>query len=548
MNDKKISGWPDCNRPDPTFPLGTTIQESLLRVCEKFGKWSAIKDESSGLLSYKKLQLHALILAGQIRELPGDRIAVLLPSSVAAMVTVFAILLSGKIPVMLNWTLGSNPLKSTQAVAGFETIISSSKFLEKVKPDLGALQKIVVSLEEIKEKISWWDKLSGWWLSRHEPERILELLGVHEIDPHAPAVILFTSGTEAEPKGVPLSHTNLLSNFIALAEPLAFTKDDVFLSALPPFHSFGFSTTGLLPILTGVRAVYTPNPLESKTIAGIIEKNSATILMSAPLFLQALFQSVKRSDQQDALHSIRLVVSGSEKAPNELYAATEQLCPNGYFLEGYGLTECSPVIASNRPERPKSGVGTPLPGVELAFIDRETKVPLPYGQEGEICVSAPSVFYGYLGERKKVFTAIDGRDWLRTGDCGYIDTNGNLVISGRLKRFVKIGGEMVSLTRVERDLSKHLHNLFDDGIQIALTGYEEAGKKGVIQASIGFAAGRKEETIDVALLGSFLEAEGYSSLVRISDILTYSKGLPLTLVGKINYIQLAKDFQVRREK
>lgn len=531
--------WIKKGRFAPTKPLGKTIQDSFLKICEKGGSAPAVADEISGVLSYKKLRLSALILAKKIQQLPGEHVAILLPASVAANLTILSVLLAGKVPVMLNWTLGQQVLTRVKALGGFEKVITSAAFLQRAKIDAGPLNEDLITLEELRSEISMWDKLCGLWRSWHSASSILKALHLDKLDPYKPAVILFTSGTEAMPKGVPLSHKNLLSNHAAIFDPMCFEKSDVFLSALPPFHSFGFSTTGLLPIMIGVRAFYAPDPLASKTIASSVEKWHCTVLMSAPLFLQALYQRAAPGQ----LQSLRIIISGSEKAPKELYETTKKLCPNGTFIEGYGLTECSPVVAANRLDADKGGVGKPLNSFEIAIIDRQTQKRLPDHAEGEICLFGPSIFYGYLNNQPSPFIELDKKEWLRTGDCGFIDSEGRLHITDRLKRFIKMGGEMIPLTGVERALSDYFTNKLGEGVQVAVLGKEEAGKKGQLFAVVGFAEGKKAEQLTRDQINSALIQEfGFGPLVQLTALHYLKTPLPLTGSGKTDYRSLEQEF------
>jgi long-chain-fatty-acid--[acyl-carrier-protein] ligase len=195
--------------------------------------------------------------------------------------------------------------------------------------------------------------------------------------------------------------------------------------------------TGLFPLLSGMRVYYAPDPTDYHLIGRQIGKWKATIFCCAPTFIKGVFQ-VATPEQ---LESLRYIVSGAEKTPKELFDYVEKLGGGKEIIEGYGITECAPIVSITRPGKPKKGVGKPIPGVDICIIDVETNIPLLIGKEGEICIRGPNVFYGYLGSQKIPFITIQGKNWYRSGDKGFMDHEGNLLISGRLKRFAKIGGD-----------------------------------------------------------------------------------------------------------
>lgn len=531
-----VAGWhKEDDRPHIMVPDGSTLQEAFLRVCARMGNYSACADVNSGIVSYKKLKLAAIILSQKIKNYPGEYVGIMLPSSVGAYIAIFATLLAGKIPAMLNWTVGVRSLNYAIDLLGLKVILSSTKFLSKVETlDIGDdLEKIIVTLEDMKHGITLKDKLSGLFISRQKPKAIMRKLGIDKaVRPTDPAVILFTSGTETYPKAVPLSHKNILENQKAGISCVAFTTDDIIYGVLPPFHSFGFSATGTLPILAGIKAYFAPDPTNAKGMAKDVYNWKATILCSAPSFLRNLF--IVANNKQ--LRSVRLFVTGAEKAPKELFDYVEKMGPKHQIIEGYGITECSPIVTICRPNRPIAGVGQPLSNIELCIIHPETQEVLPKGQIGEVCIHGDSVFYGYLGAQvKDPFIKINGKKWYCSGDLGSIDDEGNLILGGRLKRFVKVGGEMVSLNALEEELlvAARTHSWYEKGVQEGVPlaiGVNEALDRPAIVLFTTFPATREQ-------VNGALRESGFGRIMKISEV-RQIKEIPITGTGKIHYRKL----------
>lgn len=375
--------WPqEGERSAPFLPEGQTIPEAFLRCCDKMGDLTACADAMSGAVSYRKLKLAALILAKKMKALPGEKIGVLLPSSIGANLVVLAVLFAGKIPVMLNWTAGIRSLDHSVEVTELKTVITSDRFLDRVENgDFGMLEQLFVFLEELRQTISLKDKLWGKIQSWRGTESLLKRIPTHET-----AVILFTSGTETLPKGVPLTHENLLFDQRACLQSVDLRSHDSMYGVLPSFHSFGFSVTGLLPLLSGLKVFYAPDPNDSHGMARDIDHWKLTLFCCAPSFVSAL---VRVADPKQ-LQSLSLLVLGAEKLPQDLIDYAAAHLPKTQLLEGYGITECAPVITLNRSGETKIGVGKPLPGVELIIVKPETAEVLPHGQEGEVCISGPT--------------------------------------------------------------------------------------------------------------------------------------------------------------
>jgi long-chain-fatty-acid--[acyl-carrier-protein] ligase len=522
---------PEKNRPFPVAPMGEHFAECFLNICQRMGNFVACGDDVSGITTYKRLKKVALILSSYFKEIPGDRIAVLLPASTGAYLIIFAILLANKVPVMLNWTLGPRYLEEMVRLSGANKVISSWLFMDRASHfDFGNIIDQLELLEDIRAKLGLKRKLKGLFLSFLSPARILKFLHLENKNPKDTSVILFTSGTEAMPKGVPLSHENIITNQKSTIHCIDLKSNDVIFSILPPFHSFGFSVTGILPILAGLKVAFFPDPTDSYALAEGIERWKITMFTGAPNFIKGLFYAAK----PESLSSIRLFVSGAEKASPELYNAVQKLGSHAKLVEGYGITECSPVITINRMNLPPRGVGHLLPEIEACTIHPDTLERLPKGHEGEILIRGPNVFSGYLENPRSPFLEIDGQKWYRTGDIGYFDADGYLVLSGRLKRFIKIGGEMISLSAIEHALLERLLKQgkapVSDSPLLAVCALEKKEMKPEI---IVFT------TIDLSQeeANSMVIESGMSRLIKISQVRKIVE-IPLLGTGKTNYRQL----------
>lgn len=523
--------WPEeINRPSPHLPTGETMPEAFLRSSEMLKKFSACGDDASGVLTYQKMRRAVLVLAAHFKKFSGDKVGILLPASIGAYICIFAVQMAGKTPVMLNWTLGPRYLDEMVQATDLQVVLSSWRFLERVQHvDFGKLVGKLQLLEDVRQKLTLTSKLKGA-LSAHLPTSlVLRLYNVHKIKKDDPCVILFTSGTESTPKAVPLSHSNILENQRSAMSCVECLSSDVLYGILPPFHSFGFSVAGTFPILAGIKCAFYPDPTDSFALAEGVSRWNVTIFCGAPSFVKGLFSAAK----PEQLATVRLFVSGAEKAPNELYERVSQLKTHAQLIEGYGLTECAPIVSLMRLGEPAKGVGKPLPNIEICTIHPETSELLPKGSEGEILVSGPNVFAGYLGNPRNAFIELQGKKWYRTGDIGYLDVSGNIVLSGRLKRFAKLGGEMISLAAIESAISSELirqGKISQDMQSIALCVEEKMpGKTDLVLFSM---IPLDKEEVNRTLLQA-----GFSRLVKISSVQTIQE-IPLMGTGKTDYRRL----------
>lgn len=520
--------WVDSNRPLPRLPDGKSIQERFLRQCDRIGKYSAVADEMAGVLSGTQLKLRALLLAKVFREYENKRLGIMLPASVTANVAVMATLLAGKVPVMLNWTVGRKNLEHARSVAQLDVIITSSKFLDKVdNVEFGEVEECFVFLEQIRDhQINWGNKLIALLQSRKSADALLQRLELDEVKEDDPAVILFTSGSESAPKGVPLSQKNILSNIAGAVEILDFHAKSALYGFLPPFHSFGFTITTVLPMISGIKAAYHPNPTEGRRIARGCRYYGITLMCGTPTFINGVFKGSK-TGQLDTLEHF---VTGAEKLPQSVTELVNGL-PNAVILEGYGITECAPVITINRADEPPAGVGKPLPGIEIKIVDLDSREELKSGDRGLILVNGPNVFSQYMGVDKDPFLELENKSWYDTGDLGYLNEKGFLFLAGRLKRFVKIAGEMISLPAIESALAERWP-ADDSGAVLAVEAIESEDKRPEL-----FLLGSVK--IDLEEANDVLKKAGFSNLSKLKKLIQLDE-MPLLGTGKTDYQTIKK--------
>lgn len=505
---------------------GETMIESFLNQCDRMGKAAALADASSGVLSYKDAKLRILLLADYIRTLPGKYIGIMLPSSAAAYLSVLACQLAGKTPVMVNWTVGPKHLESVIEATNLEVILSSWAFLDRLENvDLEGIQDKIILLEEARRSFGIGKKLKALYHSKFSNKNILKAYGSDKKTKDDPAVILFTSGTENAPKGVPLSHENILSNQKAALKTIKLLNDDVLLGILPPFHSFGFTISGLFPLLGGIRAAYFPDPTDGKGVANALATWKATLTCGAPSFLKSAFKNAS----SEKLNHLRFCFTGAEKAPEDLFHLINKL-DHCVLYEGYGITECAPVLTVNLTGKGEKGVGNPLPGVDLMVVSLDDYEPLEQGKDGLILAKGPNVFKGYLNPGlTSPFIEIEGANWYNTGDLGHLDQSGALILSGRLKRFIKIGGEMISLAAIETALKNFIiqSNPEKNSPSLAICAKEEPGEKTKIFLFT-------TESMTLEEVNQQLKKSGFSNLVKIYKIHELEE-IPLMGSGKVNY-------------
>lgn len=500
---------------------GSSIPEVFLHACDANLRAIACTDPILGPMTYYKCKRTVLLLSEHIAKLQGERIGILLPASCLSYLLVLACHMAGKSPVMINWTVGGKHLDTVVDVSGIQVVLSSWSFLDALDAvDISRIEPLLLVLEELKAEISIVDLLKASFKAFRKSKKLA-------IDPESEAVVLFTSGTEGMPKGVPLTHANILSDLRAGLQRVKLFEDDRLLAMLPPFHSFGFTVAGLMPLLAKMPVAYFPNPTDSKALAGAIERWGITVLCSAPTFLKNIFQFAHSFD----ISTVRIVISGAEKATDELLATITQSCPKALFIEGYGITECSPILCANATGDRTKGVGQALSGITLKVVDPEhmEKSREP-GASGLILAAGPTIFGGYLNKAvHDPFIMLDGTKWYQTGDLGMLDTEGNLILSGRLKRFIKIGGEMISLAAIEEVLASQTGTAHEE-FAVATDG-DVLGKVALVLFTT--------QKLEPQEVNQILRKGGLSGLVKIDRVIEL-EAIPQTATGKVAYRQLDK--------
>ncbi|MFH2107087.1 MAG: AMP-binding protein [Chrysiogenia bacterium] len=417
------------------------LHHEFIKNAKKYSEKLAIIDRTlEKKVTYSKALIASLILANKFKKYDDGFIGIMIPTSAGCMLSILGVLISGKVPVMINYSTGAaNNAEYAQRKCGFKTIIASRALLEKIGC---RLVSGMVFIEDIMESIAPADKVKALVKSKLPLNFLLK--SVHQGEPDDNLVILFTSGSEKDPKAVQLTHRNIGSNVMDIAKVLTVTSDDIMLANLPLFHVFGHNVDFWLPMLFGMTIVSYANPLEYKKVSSIVREEKVSLMVGTPSFFSGY---LRQSDPGD-FSSLRVAVAGADKTPDSLRAGFLKK-HNLELCEGYGTTETSPVVSTNLPDANKPGsVGKVLPSVRVKIVDINSGETLPLGREGKILVKGDLVMKGYFDDLEETSLRIkDG--WYETGDMGVLDEEGYLWHRGRLKRFVKIGGEMVSLVRVE---------------------------------------------------------------------------------------------------
>jgi long-chain-fatty-acid--[acyl-carrier-protein] ligase len=510
-------------RPPSVRPLeilGDTIAEAFVSRALASPNEVACADDRSGVQTYERVLTGALLMARRFATIPGENVGLLLPSSVACDVALLGLYLAGKLPVVLNWTTGPANLNHAARVMSLTHVVTSKAFIDRVGIDVAGVE--FLHLEQMRKTIGKIAKLRTLLAVRWLPGRVRQV--VPRPDPERPAVVLFTSGSEKAPKAVPLTHRNLLANQRAGIAFLEVTPNDSLLGFLPAFHSFGITITGLLPLLSGMRVVRHPDPTDAAALARKVGLYRPTILVGTPTFVSYILERA----QPGELASLRMVIVGAERCPQGVFERLAHASPGACVLEGYGITECSPVVSVNPPGANQPGtVGKPLPGVELCVVDLETDEALPPGRLGMLLVSGPTVFPGYLAyDGPSPFRERGGKRWYVTGDLVELDADGYIHFSGRLRRFLKAGGEMISLPALEEPFVRRWPPT-KDGPRVAVEGVElEGGGRRIVLFGT--------EPVTLAEANGMLLKEGFHGVMRLDEVRRVD-ALPVLGTGKTDY-------------
>jgi len=503
-----------------------TLVERLLEARRIHGGGHIIaEDVTRTPLSYDALISRSVILGHKLAQRCAEQetIGVLLPSTLATVATFWGLQLHGRVPAMLNYTVGEQGMISACETAELKRVITSCRFIQQAKLEdvVAALADKVelIYLEDVSQSIGWSDKLIGLVQSHFDSL----LLRLAQRDANHRAVVLFTSGSEGTPKGVVLSHRNLLANIQQLVSRIDFSAQDVALNSLPLFHSFGMTAGMVMPITSGVRVFFYPSPLHYRVVPEIAYDINATILFGTNTFLAGY---ARFADPYD-FYSLRYVFAGAEKLQEEVRRIWQDKFGVRIF-EGYGATETSPVIAGNTPLANCPGtVGRMMPGMEYRLMT------VPGLDEGQrLQVRGPNVMLGYLlsdnpGVLVPPVTEL-GEGWYDTGDIVTIDKDGFIRICGRAKRFAKVAGEMVSLTSVEVLASK----VWPDALHAAIAIPDPRKGEQVILLS-------NVEGAERTALSAQAKTDGVAE-ISVPRQVIYVANIPVLGTGKIDYVAAAK--------
>ena len=505
--------------------LKLTIGERFIESVKKNRFKKCCSDSSGRTINYIKVFSAGICLSKFFRD--DEKVGILLPPTIVGAITNVAVTLSGSIAVNINYTVGSDTVNSIIKQSDLKTIVTSRKFEEKLKEKLpiNNLNCKIVYIEDLFNKISVVDKFLAT-ASTFLPIKVI--YKIYNLKKSKTSTILFSSGSSGEPKGVVLSHKNILSNIEGLSEVFGLQEKDVVVGILPFFHSFGFTGTLWLSLISGLHSVYHPDPLDAKGIGEITEKYKGTILLATPTFLLGFIRKV--TAQQ--FKSLRIVITGAEKLKENLSTSfAEKFGVKPY--EGYGATELSPVAALNlktyadnavtQVGNKQNSVGLPLPGISIKVVDAETLEEKRCGEEGLLIIKGSNVMEEYLNNPIK--TAEVKKDgWYLTGDIAKLDEDGFIFITDRLSRFSKIGGEMVPHVKIEDAIIEYVG--MKDNVVIALTAVpdEKKGERLVVVHAVD---------IDEAGLGKFLQDRGFPNL-WVPKCFVRVDAVPMLGSGKID--------------
>lgn len=467
--------------------LNQSLGYHLLAGLKKHGSCGIFDGSKDSNLEYYKVLGVAIALSKQIKESTNKkRVGIILPPGHGGLIANLAVIFAGKIPVNLNFTASKEAVESAMNQADLDRFVTADPFVRKMPnfpwPPTRDLIFIERSLPHLKKQIKRWVVLAKLL----PLDLLAKILAIPKEGGEQEAVLLFTSGSSGEPKGVPLSHRNVLANVCQFGSRLPIPTDASILGCLPLFHSFGCTVTLWFPIIFGINIVSFPSPIETKRLAELIHQHKVDLLVSTPTFLRGYMRRVEK----EQLQSLKAVVTGAEKLPESLASTFEKkfgIRPQ----EGYGLTETSPgtnlnipnpialgqeaIVPSNR----NGSVGNFLPGIAVKLTDAGTDQPVEIDQSGIIWLKGSNIFSGYLNNQEKTDEVLVDH-WFKTGDVGRVDANGFLYIEGRISRFSKIGGEMVPHETLEAAINTVLGLDDETERRVAVTGIPDERKGEVI--------------------------------------------------------------------
>jgi long-chain-fatty-acid--[acyl-carrier-protein] ligase len=501
---------------------GQTVAEAVVNRVLMNPRDIATADDVGGILTYEQILMRSLLLASRFRDIPEPHVGLLMPASSAGVVALMALHFAGKLPVLLNWTTGPGNMGHGVEITGVKRVVTSKLFIDRAQVVVPGAEFLY--LESVRGTVGRLEYARRWLAMKLFRTRVARrTLARLDPDPDKPAAVLFTSGSEKAPKAVPLTHRNVLSDMAGAAPLLQVDRTTVLLVFLPLFHSFGHTVTGLFPLFGGIKSVYHPDPTDASGLVRKIVAYRPTALAATPTFLGYILDRAEPGD----LDSLQLIVVGAEKCPDVIFDKAAKLAPNATVVEGYGITECSPVVSANPRWAPKRGtVGVPIGGVTVCATDLETEKALPVGETGMLLVSGPTVFPGYIGyEGPPPFRELDGKRWYVTGDLAEIGTDGYIRFRGRLKRFLKAGGEMISLPALEEPFAR-LYPATQEGPRVAVEGIETPSGRRIVLFTT--------EDIPLKEANAILQREGHRGIMRLDEVRNL-EAIPVLGTGKTDY-------------
>ncbi len=426
---------------------GQTLCHRFIRQARRHWFHPVASDTLGNKATYGKLLIESVLLANRIASdiKNQNRVGIYMPTSLGGVIANLATTLSGKVVINLNWTASADAMQSAVKQSRLKTVITSRRFVQKIgQPELSVHW---LYLEDVLKNLGRIEQFRAVCTALFSSPK--HLANEHEPQPNDPVAIIFSSGTTGDPKGVVLSHANLLSNVDAVQSVQRVGKNDSICAILPLFHAFGYLALLWWPLLNGMHAAYHPNPLQTRRVVQWIKEEKLTVLLATPTFLQSYMRKAEKND----FKTLEIVITGGEKLRSKLADRFEEkfdIRP----LEGYGCTELSPVALLNPKNRNQPGsAGQPLPGIAVRIVDPETRETLSVGKEGLLFIKGPNVMQGYLDQPEKTAEVLrDG--WYNTGDIARINEQGFVFITGRLSRFSKIAGEMIPHSAIEEVLQE----------------------------------------------------------------------------------------------
>jgi acyl-[acyl-carrier-protein]-phospholipid O-acyltransferase/long-chain-fatty-acid--[acyl-carrier-protein] ligase len=488
-------------------------------MAKKHAKKLAVIDKTTEKnVTYSRALIGALILSSKFKKYDKGFIGIMIPTSAGCALATVGALMSGRIPVMINYsTRAEESAKYAQKKCKFKTIITSKALLEKINcPVIDGM----IMIEDIMESVTTVEKLKAALKTKLPVNMILK--SIHKGDENDTAAILFTSGSEKDPKAVQLTHLNIASNIVNFGGYVKLSESDILLANLVFFHIFGLTVNLWVPFCYGMTMVAYANPLDFQTISRIARDEKPTLMVGTPSFFWGY---LKKSEPGD-FKSLRLMVAGADKCPDALREG--YMNKHGVtLLEGYGATETSPVISVNSHEFNRPGsTGKVIPGVQVRLVNFETGEECKTREVGKIFVKGDSVMKGYYDDPDLTADAlVDG--WYNTGDMGFFDEDNYLWHAGRFKRFAKIGGEMVSLVKVENTLEKFVPS----GVSCCVVEVSDEKKGSYIVATVSAEVNKTE------ILRKMMNELPIIALPRQFIVI---KELPMMSTGKIDFRSVTK--------